>query len=113
MPMRRLLETVAGWLLLIAAAGGCAASGHAAVGGPAPDFSETYLLHLPGIAGEKFIDHDMIDGLKDGGYDGPTEIYDWTAHDAGLDGLFARKRNRAEAQKVADKLESHFRADPN
>lgn len=79
---------------------------------PAADFSHTWLLHLPGIAGEKSIDHSLIRGLKDGGWEGPTKIYDWTENDPGIDALHARKRNDREAQIVADMIEAKLKEDP-
>lgn len=95
------------------------ATGHAARGTkpqaacPALDFSNTWLLHLPGIGGELRIDHDMVSGLKDGGWNGPITIYDWTEKDPGLDALGNIKRNRREAAKVAGMIEKHLRENPN
>ena len=48
------------------------------------DTSHAWHLHLPGIAGEAGIDHNLVEGLRDAGYDGPSEIYDWTGDQAGL-----------------------------
>ena len=79
---------------------------------PTVDFSNTWLLHLPGIGGELPIDHDMTDGLKDAGWAGPITIYDWTEHDPGLDALLARKRNEREAAKVAKMIEEKLAKDP-
>jgi pimeloyl-ACP methyl ester carboxylesterase len=79
---------------------------------PTADFSHTWLLHLPGIGGEMSIDRMLIRGLKDGGWDGPTKIYDWTEGDPGIDALHARKRNDREAQKVADMIEEKLKDDP-
>jgi pimeloyl-ACP methyl ester carboxylesterase len=80
---------------------------------PAVDFSNTWLLHLPGIGGELRIDHDMVSGLKDGGWNGPITIYDWTEKDPGLDALGNIKRNRREAAKVAKMIEKHLEQNPN
>ena len=79
---------------------------------PTADFSHTWLLHLPGIGGEMSIDRTLIRGLKDGGWEGPTKIYDWTENDPGIDALHARKRNDREAQKVADMIEDKLKEDP-
>lgn len=76
------------------------------------DFSHTWLLHLPGIGGEMSIDRSLIRGLKDGGWEGTTKIYDWTEHDPGIDALHARKRNDREAQIVADMIERKLKEDP-
>ena len=79
---------------------------------PAADFSHTWLLHLPGIGGEMGIDRAFIHGLKDGGWEGPTKIYDWTEHDPGIDALHARKRNDREAQIVSEMIELKLKQDP-
>jgi pimeloyl-ACP methyl ester carboxylesterase len=83
-----------------------------AANGPAADFSHTWLLHLPGIGGEMSIDRTLVRGLKEGGWDGPTKIYDWTENDPGIDALHARKRNDREAQIVADMIEQKLKEDP-
>ena len=80
---------------------------------PGSDFDHTCLLHLPGIAGERWVDLQMSSGLRDAGYAGPMQTYDWTEHDPGLNALRAYKRNQAEAAKVAQLITEHFRADPN
>lgn len=79
---------------------------------PRTNFSHTWLLHLPGIGGEMSIDRSLIRGLKEGGWEGPTKIYDWTEHDPGIDALHARKRNDREAQIVADMIEQKLKEDP-
>jgi pimeloyl-ACP methyl ester carboxylesterase len=77
------------------------------------DFDHTFLLHLPGIAGERWVDLQMSSGLRDAGYAGPMQTYDWTEHDPGLNALRAYKRNQSEAAKVAQLITDRFRADPN
>jgi len=77
------------------------------------DCSNAWLLHLPGIAGMRRIDHEMIRGFQAAGYTGKTKIYDWTENDPGLDALVAYKRNHREAEKVADQITKQFRADPH
>jgi hypothetical protein len=74
--------------------------------------SSTYLLHLPGVAGEQYLDREMLRGLRQGGFDGAMEIFDWTAGDPGLGALTARKRNGRQAQEIADKIEARFREHP-
>jgi len=54
----------------------------------------------------------MTVGLKDGGWDGPVSIYDWTENDPGLDALLAYKRNIGQAEKVAARIEERLRKDP-
>jgi pimeloyl-ACP methyl ester carboxylesterase len=77
------------------------------------DWANTWLLHLPGIGGELGVDHDLKHGLRDGGWEGPITIYDWTEHDPGLDALLAHQRNEREASKVADMIEQKLRENPN
>ena len=64
-----------------------------------------YLLHLPGIAGERTLDREFIRGIRDGGFTGTLEIYDWTERDPGLSALRSRKRNEKQAALVAKKIE--------
>jgi pimeloyl-ACP methyl ester carboxylesterase len=100
-------------IALIAPAACCAAREEAPpTTRPALDFSNTWLLHLPGIGGELRIDHDMVSGLKDGGWNGPITIYDWTEKDPGLDALGNIRRNRREAAKVAKMIERRFKQNP-
>lgn len=73
---------------------------------------DAYLLHIPGIAGEAGIDHLLIGGLKDGGFQGKAEIYDWTGEEKGLKALTNRKRADEEATKIADKVIAHRKAHP-
>lgn len=80
--------------------------------GPAVDFSQTWLLHLPGIAGARSLDRRMVEGLKDGGWEGSVSIYDWTENDPGLDALLAYKRNIGQAEKVAAQIQERLRKDP-
>lgn len=77
-----------------------------------PAVGNYWLLHLPGIAGTSRIDRDLIRGLRDAGFDAPTDTYDWTCNDAGVTALLARKRNDGQAQKIADLITKQFREDP-
>jgi pimeloyl-ACP methyl ester carboxylesterase len=74
--------------------------------------SRQHLIHLPGIAGEQHLDRQFVKGLREGGYSGTLEIVDWPRNDAGLNALFARKRNEAEADKLAEKLRKLAQEDP-
>lgn len=75
--------------------------------------SKEMVLHLPGIAGDKPHDRNMVRGLIEGGFGGETQIYDWTEGDPGMDALLGVKRNRTEAQHVADEMAARLKADPN
>jgi len=102
-----------GLIAILAVVVGCAAPAPLALAAEThTDCSKAWLLHLPGIAGERRIDHELIHGFQQAGYDGKVKIYDWTEHDPGLDALVAYDRNHREAQKVADALTEQFRADP-
>src|SRR5436190_14049829 len=59
-----------------------------------------WLLHLPGIAGHAGIDDDLIRGLRQGGYEGEVQLYDWVTT-PGIPALRAQEQNRKEAKKVA------------
>src|SRR5438105_1266780 len=61
-----------------------------------------YLLHLPGIGGYRGIDRRMLQGLRDGGFEGEIEPYDWTENDPGLAALLADQRHKIEAKKVSN-----------
>lgn len=71
-----------------------------------------YLLHRPGIGGYRWIDRQMIAGLKEGGYDGRLAVHDWPGDNAGLEALLNRPRNEREAQRVAGALEKRYRENP-
>ena len=111
--MRRSELIVAAFAALLAVAG-CAAPAPAVLAAEVrADCSKAWLLHLPGIAGERRIDRELIRGFEQAGFTGKTQIYDWTEHDPGLDALLAYKRNHHEAHKVADLITKQFRADPD
>ena len=74
--------------------------------------AKPWLLHIPGISGETGLDRGMIRGLKEGGYAGITEVYDWTCGTPGLPALLARQRNHAQAKKIAEMILSEHEAHP-
>lgn len=76
------------------------------------DSSDAYLLHLPGIAGEAGIDRLLISGLKEGGFKGKSEIYDWTSDKQGIAALIDRKHTDEQAAKIAEKVAAHRKAHP-
>ena len=75
-------------------------------------FEHDYVLHLPGIAGARSIDRSMVGGLRDGGFDGQIDIYDWTGDQAGLGTLLNRKRNDEQAEQIASKIVTLEHEDP-
>jgi hypothetical protein len=82
---------------------------------PAPPLTPPpvpFHLHLPGISGNRWVDRDLTQGLADGDLGADIETYDWTTADPGLGSLFAHRRNKSEAQKVAAMLADKYRADP-
>ena len=71
-----------------------------------------YLLHLPGIGGYRWIDKQMVAGLKEGGYEGRLAVHDWPGDDPGLAALLNRQKNDHEAQRVAEALTKRYRENP-
>lgn len=71
-----------------------------------------YLLHLPGIAGEKAIDRRFVAGIEDGGFHGPIDVYDWTENDPGIPALLGYQRNHKEAKLIAERLARRRAAHP-
>jgi pimeloyl-ACP methyl ester carboxylesterase len=78
------------------------------LGATKPDARER-AIHLPGIAGEQRLDHNFVRGLREGGYAGTIDIYDWTEHDPGLSALFARERNERQADKFAELIQRRLK----
>ncbi|MBC8107696.1 MAG: hypothetical protein H7Z14_13980 [Anaerolineae bacterium] len=72
----------------------------------------TWLLHLPGIAGEMRIDHMFTQGLLGGGVDADLEIYDWTGTDRGMIALMQTKRHQEQSTIVAQLIEKRVREHP-
>ena len=107
--MIRTSRIISGFVVLLFAPL-CPAS--APTSAPGIDFSHTWLLHLPGIGGERSIDRRMTAGLREGGWEGKITIYDWTEHDPGLSALVSHERNLGEAKKVAKQIEERLTGDP-
>ena len=80
---------------------------------PARNDSTAYLLHLPGVAGEQYLDREMLRGLRQGGFDGAIEVYDWAGDNPGFNALMARKRNKLAAMVVAEKIEAWREKEPD
>lgn len=89
---------------VLAATLGCAGPDPAPASAEHLRFGHDYLIQLPGIAGELSVDHELIAGLRDGGFDGPTEIINWPGDHAGLAALLNRKRNDEQAELVAARI---------
>ena len=83
-----------------------------ALGATKPDPHER-AIHLPGIAGALRLDREFVQGLRDGGYPGDIDIYDWTAGDPGINALRARKRNEAQAERLALSIAKLLKDDPD
>lgn len=71
-----------------------------------------WLLHLPGIGGHAGIDDDLIQGLRQGGFGGEIQLYDWVLN-PGIPALRAQEHNRKEAKKVAALILDRRKAHPN
>ena len=78
----------------------------------APPPPRPFLIHLPGIGGERRLDRRMVEGLTAGGFSGEVEIYDWTDKRPGLPALLSYARNQIEAQLIADKITEIHRRQP-
>ncbi|HZL33692.1 MAG TPA: hypothetical protein VFC78_00195 [Tepidisphaeraceae bacterium] len=74
---------------------------------------DTYLVDLPGMSGETYLDDKFVLGLGDGGVADHLEIYDWTQPNFLLTVLWDQKRNKAQAKKVADAIAAHVRQYPD
>ena len=110
-------------VILLALVAGCASSGVDAAPKPAKSAARVaatrpaakavapYIVHLPGIGGPLAIDRALSAGLQMAALP-QIEIFDWTAHDAGLHALTAYDRNRQQAQVLAERLTAHYRAHP-
>lgn len=106
---------VIGLLLCLAAGPGAAVAAAPAAEPPVdakPADVKASLFHAPGIAGEHVIDRELIRGLRRGGFDGTTEIHDWTEDHRGIAALYGRKRHRAQARLLAEKIEERRREQP-
>src|SRR5215213_5965576 len=87
---------------LVAGAPAFAEDGGAAVNAATKrplEANDAWLLHLPGIAGETRIDRGLVRGLREGGFEGEIQIYDWTGDAPGIPALRAHKRHQEEAAK--------------
>lgn len=73
---------------------------------------KAYVLHLPGIGGERMIDHTLVGGLKAGGLGGVFRIYDWTGGEPGLLALTAVQRNQVKATAISAIIVEQANADP-
>jgi len=72
-----------------------------------------YLVHLPGIGGERRVDRKLVEGIVQGGYSGDFAIYDWTDNNHGIPSLVSYDHNKEKAQILADRLTAVHRANPN
>jgi pimeloyl-ACP methyl ester carboxylesterase len=70
-----------------------------------------FVLHLPGIGGERSLDRMLVHGLALGGF-AHTDTYDWTERDPGLNALLAIRRNQAQAKVIARRITTFARANP-
>lgn len=104
------------WLLValvVAAIQGWAAPAWAEAAPAAEQPAEkAYILHLPGIGGERGIDHTLLRGLRDAGIDADYEIYDWTHGDIGVQALLATEVHKRESRKIADLIAERAKAKP-
>lgn len=74
---------------------------------------KTYLIHLPGIAGDSVFDRWWMNALNEGGLGAQAELFDWTARDRWFAALHARQRNQREAQRLAERITQISRNEPS
>jgi hypothetical protein len=110
--MRKMITLFKWHVLLLLLVSGCESMPHVAQGAAPLPARGTYLLHLPGIAGDSPFDRWWMNELRLGGATDRVELYDWTCHDPWIDALQAYARNHREAQKIADRILDHLGADP-
>jgi hypothetical protein len=88
-----------------------------AVAFPATAPTRPLVLHVPGVSGESFVDHNLRKGIIQGftqrGIKPEFVIFDWTEHDPGIPALQAYKQNHVEAQKIADLIAKKASEDPS
>ncbi|MGA2498890.1 MAG: hypothetical protein ABSH20_14200 [Tepidisphaeraceae bacterium] len=79
----------------------------------AADKPKPFLLHLPGIGGQRITEEWLLNGLKAGGLDAEYRVYDWTDGDIGLPALLAYDANLARARKISESLAERIRKIPD
>lgn len=82
--------------------------------GPAAAAVPVLLIHLPGVAGESWVDHALVKGLCQSElplFD--VVIHDWTGRDAGLAALADTQRHAHHADLVARRITEHRQAHPD
>jgi len=102
------------WLigLLFLSVGGCQISAPSAAVIHSGSASQTYIVHLPGIAGETDFDRMWVEGLGEGGLADHLEVYDWTKPNIWIAALHAYDHNRAEARVISSRIAAKLKADP-
>lgn len=100
-------------LLALLGCGGCQGIGASQNDPPKPlPPGSTFLLHLPGVAGDTVFDRSWMGALQHGGVADRVELYDWTCRDPGIDALQAYSRNWREAGRIAQLISNRVAADP-
>lgn len=78
-----------------------------------PAAPRTYIVNLPGMSGETWLDDKWTLGLGDGGVADHLEVYDWTRPNVFLAVLWDRRHNEQQARKIADAIAAHAQDYPN
>ena len=100
-------------LLIVLACAGCQGAASSQSDPPAAVApGSTFLLHLPGVAGDTIFDRNWMGALKLGGAANRVELFDWTCHDPGINALQAYSRNWREAGRIARLISSRAEANP-
>lgn len=75
--------------------------------------AKPFLLHLNGVGGQRTIDQTLTGGIRQAGFDGDIQIYDWTGGKIGIEALQGRDRHQAEARKIADIILARRKSHPS
>lgn len=69
-------------------------------------YARGLVIVLPGIESESFLNHSVVWGLHDGGWDGAIELYDWTTSNTLLFIYHLRswRRNLQQARQIAERI---------
>jgi hypothetical protein len=71
------------------------------------------LIHLPGIAGNNFMERAYLSAITQGGFGAETRLYDWTRKRTWIDNLRAYDTNRATASQLAAEIVAFRKACPD
>ena len=71
-----------------------------------------HVIHVPGIAGLRRIDRNLVAGIAKSGIAQEVEIFDWVGSRRGLTAVFGVEENRREARRLAERIIELKRGEP-